>query len=148
LLCHQGCRACCWAFMAVVFASSQGGVTMGFVFAVMLQVAAGLRHLHTLGILHRDLRAANVLVASREPLQVCRPKWVALCARSTLTMIAVDAMVSRWSWLTSGCPIGWLLHWRVLERAPSVLQGVQGLLSQARVKALSPCTLWKRLPFG
>ncbi len=48
----------------------QGGITLGFVFAVMRQVAAGLRHLHTLGILHRDLRAANVLLASLEPLQV------------------------------------------------------------------------------
>ncbi len=48
----------------------QGGVALGFVFAVLRQVAAGLRHLHTLGILHRDLRAANVLLASLEPLQV------------------------------------------------------------------------------
>jgi serine/threonine protein kinase len=31
---------------------------------------AGLMHLHSLGILHRDLRAANVLIASLDPLHV------------------------------------------------------------------------------
>jgi hypothetical protein len=34
------------------------------------QVVAALQHLHSLGILHRDLRAANVLVASLSPLCV------------------------------------------------------------------------------
>ena len=50
--------------------SLQGGVTLGFVLAAMQQVVAGLAHLHSLGILHRDLRAANVLVVSLQPLQV------------------------------------------------------------------------------
>ena len=49
---------------------TQGGVTLGFVIAAMQQIATGIRHLHSLGILHRDLRAANVLLASLEPLQV------------------------------------------------------------------------------
>ena len=49
----------------------QGGVSLGFVIAAMQQIAAGVRHLHSLGILHRDLRAANVLLVSLEPLQVC-----------------------------------------------------------------------------
>jgi serine/threonine protein kinase len=33
-------------------------------------VCSGLRHLHSLGIVHRDLRAANVLVVSTAPLRV------------------------------------------------------------------------------
>ena len=50
---------------------AQGGVSLGFVIRATQQIAAGLRHLHSLGILHRDLRAANVLLVSLEPLQVC-----------------------------------------------------------------------------
>ena len=65
----------------------QGGVTLGFVFAVLWQVAAGLRHLHTLGILHRDLRAANVLLASLEPLQV---PGCLCCVRGTLPLRSLN----------------------------------------------------------
>ena len=36
----------------------------------MRQVVAGVGHLHRLGVLHRDLRAANVLVASLDPIEV------------------------------------------------------------------------------
>jgi serine/threonine protein kinase len=48
----------------------QGGLTIPEVFTIMQQTIAGLRHLHRLGILHRDLRSANVLVDSKDPLRV------------------------------------------------------------------------------
>ncbi len=37
---------------------------------VLQQCAAGLHHLHTQGIMHRDLRAANVLVSALRPIHV------------------------------------------------------------------------------
>jgi serine/threonine protein kinase len=40
----------------------QGGITLRFALDAVRQVLAALQHLHSLGILHRDLRAANVLV--------------------------------------------------------------------------------------
>jgi serine/threonine protein kinase len=40
------------------------------VVTALQQVTAGLMHLHRHGILHRDLRAVNVLVASFKPLRV------------------------------------------------------------------------------
>jgi serine/threonine protein kinase len=48
----------------------QGGLTLGQVLHVVVQVVTGLLHLHLLGVLHRDLRTSNILVDSREPLQV------------------------------------------------------------------------------
>ncbi len=45
-------------------------MTLAQVLDVLRQVVAGLLHLHSLGILHRDLRAANVLVAGLDPLHV------------------------------------------------------------------------------
>jgi serine/threonine protein kinase len=48
----------------------QGGFSLALVLTVIRQVVAGLHHLHRLGILHRDVRAANVLVASLDPLRV------------------------------------------------------------------------------
>ena len=38
--------------------------------AMLQQCLAGLHHVHALGIIHRDIRAANVLIAARDPLQV------------------------------------------------------------------------------
>ncbi len=36
----------------------------------MKQVVAALLHLHSLGILHRDLRAANLLIDALDPLRI------------------------------------------------------------------------------
>jgi serine/threonine protein kinase len=38
--------------------------------SVLKQVASALEHLHSLGILHRDLRAGNILIDSVDPLHV------------------------------------------------------------------------------
>ena len=46
----------------------QGGFTLGQCLQVLMQSLSGLQHLHRLGILHRDLRAANVLLGSLDPL--------------------------------------------------------------------------------
>ncbi len=48
----------------------QGGLTLARALEILLQVVAGLMHLHTLGIIHRDLRAANILIVSLDPVNV------------------------------------------------------------------------------
>ena len=48
----------------------QGGLTLLRVLTLLRQAIAALLHLHSLGILHRDLRAANILIASLDPLHV------------------------------------------------------------------------------
>jgi serine/threonine protein kinase len=50
--------------------TAQGGLTLAQVLSILRQVVAGLQHLHSLGILHRDLRAANLLIASLDPFHV------------------------------------------------------------------------------
>ena len=37
---------------------------------ILQQCVAGMHHMHSLGIIHRDFRAANILVAGRDPLHV------------------------------------------------------------------------------
>ncbi len=49
---------------------AQGGLTLARVLALLRQAIAALLHLHSLGILHRDLRASNILIASLDPLHV------------------------------------------------------------------------------
>ena len=49
---------------------SQGGLRLSSVLSILVQAVAGLLHLHSLGILHRDLRAANLLIDATEPLHV------------------------------------------------------------------------------
>jgi serine/threonine protein kinase len=48
----------------------QGGLRLSSVLSILVQAAAGLLHLHDLGILHRDLRAANLLLDALDPLHV------------------------------------------------------------------------------
>ena len=48
-------------------------LTFDFLLAVMLQLAHGVDHLHTVsGVVHRDLKSDNALVAGLAPLSV---KW-------------------------------------------------------------------------
>ena len=46
----------------------QGGLRLSSVLSILVQAVAGLLHLHSLGILHRDLRAANLLLDGLDPL--------------------------------------------------------------------------------
>ncbi len=39
---------------------------------VFLQLACGMKHLHACGVLHRDMKTDNALIAGRDPLVV---KW-------------------------------------------------------------------------
>jgi len=48
----------------------QGGLTLARVLTLLKQATAALLHLHSLGILHRDLRAANILIDALDPLRV------------------------------------------------------------------------------
>ncbi len=48
----------------------QGGLTLARVLTLLKQAIAALLHLHSLGILHRDLRAANILIDGLDPLRV------------------------------------------------------------------------------
>jgi serine/threonine protein kinase len=47
---------------------AQGGLRLSSVLSILVQAVAGLLHLHSLGILHRDLRAANLLLDALDPL--------------------------------------------------------------------------------
>ena len=51
---------CCWQIPLRVIAS------------VFQQLIVGLRHLHACGVLHRDLKSDNAMVAARDPLVL---KW-------------------------------------------------------------------------
>jgi serine/threonine protein kinase len=78
----------------------QGGVTHGFIIVAMQQIIAGLRHLHSLGILHRDVRAANILVASLQPLQVSG------CVRRCVMMVVCRSKLGNCVLLLAVGPCG------------------------------------------
>ena len=44
-------------------------LSMASAVSILRQCSAGLHHLHTQGIIHRDFRAANILITAREPMQ-------------------------------------------------------------------------------
>ncbi len=54
-------------------------MTLTRVLTLLKQVTAALLHLHSLGILHRDLRAANILIDSLDPVHLL----VAYCGVSS-----------------------------------------------------------------
>ena len=62
--CGKPCVNCC------VSVQDAGPLPLAAIVDVAMQGTAGLHHLHTHGILHRDLRCANVLVTSASPLAV------------------------------------------------------------------------------
>ena len=45
-------------------------LSMASAISILRQCSAGLHHLHAQGIIHRDFRAANILITAREPMQV------------------------------------------------------------------------------
>jgi serine/threonine protein kinase len=48
----------------------QGGLTLATVLAILKQALSAVAHLHSLGILHRDIRAAHLLMESTHPISV------------------------------------------------------------------------------
>ena len=111
-------------FACCVFSPAQGGLPLVTVLSILAQVCSGLRHLHSLGILHRDLRTVNVLVTSNDPLRVALADFG---LSHLLTSVAQRPV--------SG-PGMWGVDLRVSTLGSSALVGeVSG------VEALGPC-LW------
>ncbi len=46
------------------------GATLLFILTALKQVLASLLHLHSLGIVHRDVRSASIFIRSMDPLSV------------------------------------------------------------------------------
>jgi serine/threonine protein kinase len=93
---------------------------MDVVLDIMRQVVAGVRHLHRLGILHRDLRAANVLVASLDPVHVLLADLgVAHLLSAFARDAAPDITASKVSTVLSGDAVKGPVLWM----APEVLDG-------------------------
>ena len=117
------CFCLCFG-LCLYFSPAQGGLPLVTVLSILAQVCSGLRHLHSLGILHRDLRTVNVLVTSNDPLRVALADFG---LSHLLTSVAQRPV--------SG-PGMWGVDLRVSTLGSSALVGeVSG------VEALGPC-LW------
>ena len=64
------CESLCVVLCCVVLCCVVQTLPVAAAVTILQQCVAGLHHLHTLGIIHRDFRAANILVAARDPLHV------------------------------------------------------------------------------
>ena len=62
-LLHCDKHACC-------VQAAGSSITFVMLLEALQQALSGLHYLHTLGIMHRDFRTANILVSSRDPLCV------------------------------------------------------------------------------
>ena len=62
----------CALRLTTCLASVWAQLSATFVLEVMVQLAVGVAHMHSCGILHRDLKADNALIQGLDPLVV---KW-------------------------------------------------------------------------
>ena len=62
-------------------------LTLPLLLDVCVQLTSGVMHLHSCGVVHRDLRADNALVASKDPLIV---KWTDFGVSVKMASSAVD----------------------------------------------------------
>jgi serine/threonine protein kinase len=95
----------------------QGGFSLALVLHVIRQVVAGLHHLHRLGILHRDVRAANVLVASLDPLRVVLADFgLSHMHRRVATALRLDDVHGRESLISPSLLLPSILEARLFGR--------------------------------
>jgi serine/threonine protein kinase len=113
----------------------QGGLFLSVVLDIMRQVVSGVRHLHRLGILHRDLRTANVLVASMDPVHVLLAD---LGVAHLLSAFAHGGSVGVTASKVSTVLTGAAAKGPALWMAPEVLAG-EGVSSQSPAEFFTHC---------
>ena len=64
------CSSLCYLFSSLRAVDVVQMLPLATSITILQQCAAGMHHLHSLGIIHRDFRAANILVAGTVPLHV------------------------------------------------------------------------------
>lgn len=52
-------------------ANPKGGLEERFIIAIARELAVALKHVHEAGIIHRDVKAANILITEQGQLQLC-----------------------------------------------------------------------------